>query len=720
METGTGDGLGRGRGQALDGTGRPTVLRSVGGAAGVRIDLRRVGAYTVVVLQGEISEQFDGAELGRRLSGDVVLDLAQVERITSFGVREWLKMLRESHVDSLYLANCSEAVVNQVRMMRSFCGTGRILSFFAPYQCESCGAEFSALYDAIEDLDAIRTATPVRVPCPQCLRPGTFDDEPEVYLTVQLQLPEQLPADLPELLEQLRVLDGAPIRKAVAGDETWVTFCTRLDGNIRLNRALEGLEGVVVLDLSAVPGATAEGLERLLAGMSALGSEVRQVNLVGCPLELLRMVLDEPPQGPPVGVASVKVPATCDNPPARRHVVVHLRTPIVEMALRRGAAPPIHCDWCAGSLDLGDTLDDLRRALDIAPERRATPAPAARRGDLPGRRVTPAPPTRIPPPASERSWTRTPVAPTAVAPPAPAQAPSVEDPPPRSLPPLIVIAGAVLMGTVVGGAGLIGGLAIVLAERRADQVEAEVALPVPPSTAAAATLGWSDGLPPSWTEQRFARGADRVELVGGAAAPDAERGLELARLDMMRTLLNRVQPSDSGNLPSIDADTLTEAELALAIARLQRDVGAFVNPERIDGAVRQDVDGVYVVARYALPRADWDQARAFFESSRSFRGVTVRVVEPTRLARLGGSADLIVIETASWMKAARPGDVITGVAGAPVASLVEFERALDRAWSRTAPGAWMPLAIVRNGEPREIEFRKPAPQPLGELSPLRK
>src|SRR5262249_41368893 len=53
------------------------------------VEERKVGEVKVVSLGGRITELFRGAEVALRLEGKVVLDLGEVERITSFGVREW-------------------------------------------------------------------------------------------------------------------------------------------------------------------------------------------------------------------------------------------------------------------------------------------------------------------------------------------------------------------------------------------------------------------------------------------------------------------------------------------------------------------------------------------------------------------------------------------------------------------------------------------------------
>ena len=58
-------------------------------AAPAAAPARSLAEVSVVPLPARIDERFAGAELARTLAGSVVLDLGRVERISSYGVREW-------------------------------------------------------------------------------------------------------------------------------------------------------------------------------------------------------------------------------------------------------------------------------------------------------------------------------------------------------------------------------------------------------------------------------------------------------------------------------------------------------------------------------------------------------------------------------------------------------------------------------------------------------
>ena len=57
----------------------------------LRVDRFSDGGVTCLKLAGIIDEQFDGKGLAAQVRGGVlVLDLADIERISSFGIREWV------------------------------------------------------------------------------------------------------------------------------------------------------------------------------------------------------------------------------------------------------------------------------------------------------------------------------------------------------------------------------------------------------------------------------------------------------------------------------------------------------------------------------------------------------------------------------------------------------------------------------------------------------
>jgi hypothetical protein len=116
-------------------------------------------------------------------TSNLILDLEGITRVNSSGVRLWILFIGElsKAARQLTLDRCSVAVVHQLNMVSNFKGKAAVASFYAPYVCESCGAEKSRLLDV--PADAKKLSEPV--PCPSCGAGMEFDDLPDAYLGFQ-------------------------------------------------------------------------------------------------------------------------------------------------------------------------------------------------------------------------------------------------------------------------------------------------------------------------------------------------------------------------------------------------------------------------------------------------------------------------------------------------------------------------------------------------------
>ena len=331
------------------------------------VEERKVGGVKVVSLGGRLTELFRGAEVAQRLEGKVVLDLGEVERITSFGVREWLRMIDDSagKLSELYLARCTEAVVNQLRMIRRLSGKGQVVSFFAPYKCGKCANQFPALLEGDRHGEQVRQGVAPPESCPNCGSEATLDDDPRAYFSFASGMVGSAPLDVRAALASLQPPPAA-VDKAVHGGVTRYRLRAALDETLRWGRILEGAEGGIEVDLARAPKATPAGALGLCRALKALGPEVKAVAMIAAPL----LVLEEVARGSAdarVKLESVKVPTWCAGCGAQR-----------ELELQAGTKLP-RCATCNG--ELGLKVSVAARQL-IAP-----PAEAAKRAAVGKRRT---------------------------------------------------------------------------------------------------------------------------------------------------------------------------------------------------------------------------------------------------------------------------------------------------------------------------------------------
>ncbi len=102
---------------------------------------------------GVIDEDNDLGSLADKLGqGTAVIDVSEIERINSCGVRDWVNWLgkAEKNGASFVLVECSPAIVAQINLVNNFTGQGVVKSFYAPYFCPNCDIEKALLVETTD------------------------------------------------------------------------------------------------------------------------------------------------------------------------------------------------------------------------------------------------------------------------------------------------------------------------------------------------------------------------------------------------------------------------------------------------------------------------------------------------------------------------------------------------------------------------------------------
>ncbi|MFT7621396.1 MAG: hypothetical protein ACI9WU_000559 [Myxococcota bacterium] len=130
-------------------------------------------------LAGVVDERSDLSPLTAVTSGTLILDLAGVSRINSFGVGRWISAMQELSPDVVVRWDgVSTVMVAQLNMIANFAGPAEIRSFYAPYFCGACDAERAVL---LERAGLTQPRAP-KEQCPECGGALEFDDLEEDYL----------------------------------------------------------------------------------------------------------------------------------------------------------------------------------------------------------------------------------------------------------------------------------------------------------------------------------------------------------------------------------------------------------------------------------------------------------------------------------------------------------------------------------------------------------
>jgi len=234
--------------------------------SGLRLEVSKAEGGTLVRLRGTIDENFNRQAFVSVSRGAVIFDLAGVDRITSFGVREWVNALKD--LDSTYygFVGCRPSMMTQFNIVSNFAGDGDVISFYSPYACDACGKEFQVLVDVRDHYLQVQSLEAPAAPCPECSGDAEFDDLPDIYFSFVAGRP--LPK-LPDAAAQLLRAEVAPtkprlrLKKEVIGRVTGLWLSGPLTKGVRFKRLLDGLEGVAVIVLAGVTEADEGGVEAL-------------------------------------------------------------------------------------------------------------------------------------------------------------------------------------------------------------------------------------------------------------------------------------------------------------------------------------------------------------------------------------------------------------------------------------------------------------------------
>jgi anti-anti-sigma regulatory factor len=332
---------------------RPGVL------AKLRVEKLSDGPITGVKLAGTIDEQFEGKRLADSLPRGVtvVLDLAEIERISSFGIREWVDFIAAlgQKAASLWFVECAPKVVDQFNMVANFGGAGHLVSFYAPYRCDYCDDDRRRLVVVADDKEALKAGKlPERV-CETCGNAEYFDEDPLTFFSFlqthpAVEPPPEVAAFLAKRLNYA-VADGVrklKIEKQIEGRATYLRLTGDLDSAFPTKKLAEGLEGDVIFDLAGVGKIDPAGAAEWRSLMGQIAAPVERIVLVGCPagfVERLTKVEDLAQKGIVLSFTMPYSCAACRSTTARE-IDVSSCYDILKFA----TAPELRCLDCKGPL----------------------------------------------------------------------------------------------------------------------------------------------------------------------------------------------------------------------------------------------------------------------------------------------------------------------------------------------------------------------------------
>lgn len=312
------------------------------------------GPITCLKFGGTIDESFEGKKLGGSLHCDtLVLDLGGVKKISSFGIREWVDFVGAAAkgAKAIVLIECAPKVVDQLNMVANFAGGGRVFSFYAPFRCDYCDSEHRVLLQVDRDHEIIKSMKLAERPCPSCKEGMYFDDDGSTFFSFMVQ--QEKFALEPEVANFLAskldyaVAEGARklrVDKVIEGRTTFVRLAGDLDRAFPREKLAEGLEGTVILDVSAVGKIEPAGAAEWRSFIQMVTPGTDQLYLFGVQPAFLDKLCSPQDLGKKAQVLSFALPyacATCNTSTAHAlDVATH------HEVLKFATAPELKCTTC--------------------------------------------------------------------------------------------------------------------------------------------------------------------------------------------------------------------------------------------------------------------------------------------------------------------------------------------------------------------------------------
>jgi anti-anti-sigma regulatory factor len=199
-------------------------------------------------------------------SGTVVLNLAEIERINSCGVRDWVNWLGkiEKNGANVVLAECSPAIVAQINLVHNFTGGGAVKSFYAPFFCPACDLEKVLLIEAAE----MAGQSPPKAPtcrCDECDGVMDFDDMEESYfafLTSGRKLVEN--AKIDAVLNELSPSEGGKGERKIRS-RVGITAVSGIGGGMPSSTSLPSVPSLPSMTRSATGAGSRPGSNPIAA-----------------------------------------------------------------------------------------------------------------------------------------------------------------------------------------------------------------------------------------------------------------------------------------------------------------------------------------------------------------------------------------------------------------------------------------------------------------------
>lgn len=351
----------------------------------LRIDIDD-GPIAYVRIRGIMDQSFDGKRLAASFkAAKVIIDLRQARRIASVAVPLWTDLVNAvtARPDAdMYIVECVPHVLAQFNMLVGLQGRAKLVSFYAPYRCHNCSAEFEVLVLLPRDRPIVRDGNPPDHPCPKCGGRGDIDDDPVAFFAAAARqtyfdIDHEVAAFLRSHLKYQFASDARRLQvegHAVRSSMSYIRISGTIDRSFPAEAVVRGLVGKAVIDLSAAKLADQGGVTQWRAMIRAAQPQVSSITLIECPPGFLERALVPEDVDERLQVLSFQVEYECIGCTTR--VTHSVDAAVHHVGLRSATFPNVSCATCNIPMTPMPSEDLLALLRIIA---RPTPTPDLRR-----------------------------------------------------------------------------------------------------------------------------------------------------------------------------------------------------------------------------------------------------------------------------------------------------------------------------------------------------
>ncbi len=361
------------------------------------IDVTSAGSVVLIDIVGLVDENFAGFGQLDPSIRVLVLNTTGMTRMSSFGVRQWLKAMDAipQTITDLFVVGCPTFFVDQLNIVLNLGGAAQVLTVIAPYVCTSCGVEAGETVDVLRERALLIKG---RIPDKDCRRCGarlTFGDTSQSYFSfVGKYAASSLPTHVARLLASHNLYSASEnssekpprIIKLVHGSVTYFRIIGMIGTLFRARPFLVGAEGEVVIDLAEVDRFDVTGQREWRRMLKSLADQVPSITLVDANDSFLSGAADSVGIATNISMWSVLIPYSC----------IECGRVSAKSQILQGASEPYRllgdvCPTCGGSTrcDLAaHTMAPLQAGSTMSVTPRASAKLIRQRAEVLSRAVT--------------------------------------------------------------------------------------------------------------------------------------------------------------------------------------------------------------------------------------------------------------------------------------------------------------------------------------------